>query len=219
MAGTTDSDAEFFSTIPWVASLLVQPTNVPFTPTCRQPPNPANPYATKDLFFRKSLNNADIIPHVIAFYEDPFSNRNAQEDSDEKGTRLLVKKGALICDLQAGTKGYHGSAHGGLIGTMIDEAMGAFIHVNYQVYTRVKSSAPDRIPMSALDMHGLAMVTANMNFHFKAPLPVPSIVLVEVKFNKIEGRKIFFDVEVRGEKGVVYATCLAMWVVLPVPKL
>ncbi|KAH6625927.1 HotDog domain-containing protein [Boeremia exigua] len=209
------SDQEFFSSIPIIQDLLARPENIRFTPTCRLKGEEAVNSKTKDQFFRHGLATTDLVPYAIAFYEDPFRRNSIPSPIGQKPhtqeLRLLIRKSTLVLSLQSGTVGFNGTAHGGLIATIIDEAMGSLILINHKVYSNLPSSTREKLSNKILDMYGLALFTAEMNVRFCAPLPTPRVVLVETVVKDIRGRKVFISVVVQGLDGTVYAMCDGMW--------
>ena len=124
----------------------------------------------------------------------------------------MISSSTIFFDLRPGTNGYNGTAHGGLIGALIDESMGSLIFINDALY---RSLAKSDVPGNVLDMDGMRMFTAEMNVKFKNPLPTPGIVAVEKKLRNIDGRKVRLFVTVKGERGDEYATCDGLWISVP----
>jgi acyl-coenzyme A thioesterase PaaI-like protein len=81
----------------------------------------------------------------------------------EKSIKGIVSFGTFI-------EGPPNCVHGGAIATILDSAMGAVIWNN-----------------------GHKAVTVNLNVNYKKFIPLESEVVIEVKLNKIEGRKIFVE--------------------------
>lgn len=211
---------EHFKTIPWCAELISAPELREFTPTCRQPHSDA-PVASRDQLFRKTLNHGDAIPNCIGLYQDPTKLSAAattEPKPPQDGPTLYIKAATLLFDLKPGVKGYNGSAHGGLISSMIDEAMGSLISINYLTQATLEAKG-GRLPPGTLDLNSTRVFTAGMNVRFQKPVPVPGAVAVTASFVRIEGRKIAFDVRVTGERGVEFARCDGLWLSLPLEKM
>ncbi|KAF2263092.1 hypothetical protein CC78DRAFT_534254 [Lojkania enalia] len=202
---------DYFQSIPWCAALLEKPGIVLYTPTCRLAPDANSALSTQDQFFRINLRHSDLIPYAIGVYEDPFFPTIISPSPTSSGLRLLIYSSTLMLDIRPGTNGYNGSAHGGLISTLIDEAMGSLIYINHKFYTEVEATQKEKMPSNVLNMHGVAMFTASMNVRFLKPLPTPQVVLVTASLNKIEGRKVYLDVEVKNGEGMKFASCEGMW--------
>ncbi|XP_013915523.1 PREDICTED: acyl-coenzyme A thioesterase THEM4-like [Thamnophis sirtalis] len=75
-------------------------------------------------------------------------------------------------------EGPSGFAHGGAIATILDSTVGgSVIFITHKV------------------------VTANLNINYKSPVALGSVVLVDSRVDKIEGRKIFASGEIRSADG------------------
>ncbi|KAK3938953.1 HotDog domain-containing protein [Diplogelasinospora grovesii] len=213
--------AQFFKSIPWCADLLSRPDVVPFIPTCRLEGEDAVRARTQDLLFRRSLNNAESVPHCIGFYRDPASATMSTQSTtlaSPLGTpTLYVNSASLLFDLRPGVNGFNGTAHGGLIASLIDEAMGSLILINHIVQGQHEKEGRS-LPPGTLDLNNLRVFTASMNVRFQKPVPTPRIVLVTATFVKTEGRKIFLDVRVEDENGIENARCDGLWLSLPLQK-
>lgn len=96
--------------------------------------------------------------------------------------------------------------------------MGSLIYINDVVYKQAQKQGRP-LSTSVLNMDGVAMFTASMNVKFRKPLATPQVVTVTATLNRIEGRKVFLDVEVKSGDGVVFATCEGMWMSVPRHKL
>ena len=213
------ADTAHFMSVPWCNDLISSPNLVLFTPTCRQPVSNA-PAASRDVFFRKSLKNDDAIPYAVGLYEDPENplGPGAASSKPQGAPALYVKSSTLLCELRPGLAGYSGFAHGGLISTLVDEAMGSLILINHLVQADIEKKGR-KLPEGTLDLNNTRILTASMNVRFQKPLPVASIVAVTARFVRSEGRKLLFDVKVKGERGQVFAQCDGMWASMPLQKM
>lgn len=206
---------EHFKTIPWCADIISAQELKEFTPTCRQPHSDA-PVASRDQLFRKTLNNDDAIPNCIGLYQDPSSP--SASDSAQDSLTLYIKSATLLFDLGPGVRGYNGSTHGGLIASLIDEAMGSLISINYLTQATLQAKGR-RLPPGTLDLNNTRVLTAGMNVRFQKQVPAPGAVAVTASVARIEGRKMSFDVRVHGEGGVEFASCDGLWLSLPLEKM
>ncbi|KAL2112316.1 hypothetical protein VUR80DRAFT_8003 [Thermomyces stellatus] len=214
------ADTEYFKSTPWCNDLISSPYLVLFTPTCRQPESNETG-ASRDQFFRKSLNHDNAIPHCIGLYHDPTKTPNGGRSAPEpsrEDPELYVKSASLLCDLRPGLNSYNGTAHGGLIATLVDESMGSLILVNHITQAALEEKG-HKLPEGTLDLNNTRVLTANMTVRFQKPLPTPSIALVTTTFVKTKGRKLFFDVRVTGEGGREYAQCDGLWISMPLQKI
>ncbi|KAH8912179.1 hypothetical protein BR93DRAFT_63947 [Coniochaeta sp. PMI_546] len=209
--------AQHYNSIPWCAALLGRPHVIPFIPTSRLLDDAAGHSPTQDQLFRKTLNKNDSIPYCIGFYQDPFSPTSSAQAS-QPGPKLLVKSCSVIFDLHPGVNGYNGTAHGGLITSLIDEAMGSLIFINHQVQTQEEAKGR-RLPPDVMDLNNIRFFTASMAVRFLKPLPTPQTVVVTASLNKIEGRKMSLDVTVEDKHHAAFAKCDGMWMSLPKGKM
>ncbi|KAJ9145343.1 hypothetical protein NKR23_g5380 [Pleurostoma richardsiae] len=213
-------DVDYFQSVPWAAALLAQPAVVPFTPISRLEGEMAVSSQTQDQLFRRSLNNDDTIPRCLGFYHDTARqviDAIAKEDPPTS-LRLLINSVSLFFDLQPGVNGFNGTAHGGLITSLMDEAMGSLLLVNSTVQATIQSE-DKALPQGILNLANLRVLTAAMNVRFQKPVKTPGLVLVTATFVKTEKRKIFLDVRLRDEHGIENACCDGLWMALPRRKL
>ncbi|KAH7374661.1 HotDog domain-containing protein [Plectosphaerella cucumerina] len=216
MLGSTD-DLDHFLSMPWCAALLNAPDVVPFTPTSRLEGDHATRSMTQDQLFRKSLNGSDTIPRCVGFYHDKTDQIIAEAASSPAPARLLVESISVLFDLQPGVNGFNGTAHGGLIASLIDEAMGSMFLVN-NVVQAIGGMRGGNVPPGIVDLSNLRVFTAGMDVRFQKPVRTPGVVVVTSSFVKTEGRKIFMDVRLTDEKGVENARCDAVWLSRPLEK-
>lgn len=104
----------------------------------------------------------------------------------------------VVCVFQGGPylQGMPRCLHGGAIATMIDATVG----------------------MSALIAGGIVM-TANLNINFKRPIPLCSVVLINSRLDKIEGRKLFFSCNVQSvDEKTVYTEATGLFLKLDPEK-
>ncbi len=94
-------------------------------------------------------------------------------------------EGGVVCRTSVADRfsGWRGVVHGGIVGTMLDEAMA---HA---------TAARQR-----------TMVTAELNVRLVKPLPVRTPVVVRARVTEARSRLVRAAGEVRGEDGQLYAT-------------
>lgn len=209
-----------FKSTPWCAKILSAPGIIPFPPPSRRDPNqlPTGSTPSQDQLFGRSLDNESGVPQFIGFYQDPFAATDSTSDSiAHPDLPFLTKSASLIFDLRPGVNGFNATVHGGFIAAMMDEAMGALLFQNDVINREAK--AQGLLPPSAKDFADLGYFTARMNVRLRRPIPTPSMVVVAATLDKVEGRKIFLSVVVRGETDEAYATCEGMWMSISKRKL
>lgn len=214
----SEADADHFRSIPWCAEFLAPPDVVLFTPTSRLEGEGASRAMTQDQLFRRSLNSSDTIPRCLGFFHDTTDQTVAEAASLTQPSRLPVESLSIFFDLRPGVNGFNGTAHGGLIASLIDEAMGSMFLVN-NVVQALSGMRDGNVPPGIVDLSKMRVFTAGMDVRFQRPVRTPGVVLVTAKFIRIEGRKIFMDVRLRDEEGIENARCDAVWSSRPPEKL
>ncbi|XP_042296993.1 acyl-coenzyme A thioesterase THEM4-like [Sceloporus undulatus] len=147
--------------------------------------------------------------HTLAHYPESVKQTYNLRD---KGTRLFLrnldtegmgfeyvmflnrseKKMAGVFQFGPYLEGPPGFAHGGSIATVLDTVLGSLaMCVTYRV------------------------MTANLNINYKSPTPLGSVVLVESKLDRVEGRKVFVTGEMRSVDGrTVHADATGLFIQL-----
>ncbi|XP_058016140.1 acyl-coenzyme A thioesterase THEM4-like [Ahaetulla prasina] len=108
----------------------------------------------------------------------------------------LEKKVAGVFQIGPYLEGPSGFAHGGAIATILDSMIGgSVIYVSSRV------------------------VTANLNINYKSPVALGSVVLVDTRVDKIEGRKIFASGEIRSTDGqTLHAEATGLFIEMQPPS-
>ena len=88
-----------------------------------------------------------------------------------------------------GTQGPPGHAHGGSMASVLDEVMGF-----------------------ACWVHGHPVLAAHIEVDFRAPLPIPTIVMAEGLVTVVDGRKISAAGVLKGRDGTIYAESTGLFV-------
>ncbi|GAM86222.1 hypothetical protein ANO11243_042340 [Dothideomycetidae sp. 11243] len=208
-----------FDDIDWCARLLNAPGTIVFPYWTRTAPTETSAIISlQHILFNKTLNNPDAVPHCIGFCEDPGNShtRNTTPHDTDISPRLVVPSATLIFDLQPGVNGANSTVHGGLIAALADESMGNYLVQNRELYQEF--SKHESIPAHIVDLANVVMFTVNMNVSLRKAISTPQVILVETRFRKIEGRKVFLDVFLTGEQGVEYARCEALWLTVAKEK-
>ena len=182
-----DEERDFFLSTPWCAKLLNDPDFIP----C---PTPSRKYksSTEDALFAETLKTSNTIPAVTTFYR-----KTAPEASHVEEVRMLVS-------LDYGVNGWQHIAHGGIIGAILDEAMGGLATFNTRLnaYQRSGEDAP-----AIADM-----VTAYLNVTYLKPVLTPQIVLVTASLKEIKGTKHYIDGEMKSADGTVFAKAESLFI-------
>ncbi|KAI1409806.1 HotDog domain-containing protein [Hypoxylon sp. FL1857] len=206
-----------FESVPWCGEVLRAPGVVPFVPCSRLDPQqlPEGALPSRDQLFRRLLDNDEGVPYILGFYRDPL----LQPESALKAANLpfLAPSISILFELRSGLSGFNAFAHGGFIGTMMDEVMGTLLFQNDLVNRDAK--AKGLIPASAKDFTTTGYVTAHMEISYRKPLVIPRIVVATATIDRSEGRKAYMNVVIKDGDDREYAIGRGTWISIPRPKL
>ncbi|KAK1050686.1 hypothetical protein LTR74_017001 [Friedmanniomyces endolithicus] len=172
-----DSKAAFLR-IPWAAALLNRPNVICRVPGSRQPKQ-----SLEDSLFAEILKTSRTINSCIAFYTKP-------SDSDGNITEV-----STLITIGDGMNGHPNILHGGIVASIIDEAMGILQSVNHERdhMTKVgKGLAHGESPPQAF-----GSFTATLHIKYLKPVHTPDSLLVTARYTKREGRKEWIHAEVK----------------------
>ena len=117
--------------------------------------------------------------------------------NNEKGLEMDFKKGKdneAVCEyvVQSEYQGYDGIVHGGIITTMIDEAMSKTIHY-----------------------HDKVAVTAEIKVRFKKSLMINTLITIQANISSTRGRFIEASGKITDTKsGTIYAVGTAKFIIV-----
>ena len=98
-----------------------------------------------------------------------------------------------------GINGHPGIMHGGIVSTIIDEAMGILQMVNYERdHLRAVGKG---LAEGELVPYGVGTFTAYLNVKFLKPVLTPGALIVTAKYIKRDGRKEWIYAEVKQRMG------------------
>ncbi|KAF4160323.1 hypothetical protein CNMCM6069_008673 [Aspergillus lentulus] len=152
---------------------------------------------TSDTFFNETLRTAKTIPHALAVARKEALNLR------DKAADEWVTGGAdqpdylLFVQLASGLNGYRDTVHGGVLASLLDEALGCCVEG-----FRQQLKAGERT----------ALYTANLNVSYRAPVASPGVYVVKAWLARRDGRKWFLEAQVVGEDGRVRADVKSLWV-------
>lgn len=202
-------DLDHFLSIPWTRTLLAAPSTKTFPLASRIP---LSRDGSQDVLVRRILNTSETMPHILGFYTSTLTPSSAPNSPN-----FLIPSCTLLFQLEEGLKGYNGITHGGFLGTLIDEAMGNLMVINRGLLSSLPSS--QRNSIDVLDWEANAMLTAGINIRYLKPLVLPATVAAVASLNRIEGRKVVFDVVIRGEgEGEMFVKAEGIWLSVPKEK-
>lgn len=182
------SDVEHFKSIPWCARHLAAPNLIVGRPLNRRL---GSGQAPADGLFGATLNTPDTIPSIVLFYPDPDATPAEPQPSIPE-VKTLVTLGPLV-------SGFGGVCHGGIVMTLLDEALSLLVQVNWK-RGAIKGNTQ--------------LMTAYLNTMFSKPVTVPGTFLVTARLDKVEGRKAFGSVWIEDEHGVTLTKAEGLFVMV-----
>lgn len=171
-----------FLRIPWTASLVSKPNLIIRVPGSRLPKA-----TNEDSLFATTLKTPSTVRSCISTYNRP--------EPDAKYIDLVSTFVTLGTDLD----GHPGILHGGIVASLIDEAMGILQSVNHErdhLMAVGKGLVDGELPAT-----GLGSFTAYLNIKFLRPVRTSAAVQIVAWYVKREGRKDFIEAEVRQNVG------------------
>ncbi|OQO03462.1 hypothetical protein B0A48_10126 [Cryoendolithus antarcticus] len=172
-AATADSIAPF-QRIPWTAKLLAQPDLVVRLPSSLVPKQ-----TNEDSLFATTLRTPLTLRDLVSTYKQPPS------------AEAIISDVTTFCTLGNGMDGHPGLLHGGIIGTLIDEAMGILQTANFErEYAR-------RLALGETPSKNMGSFTAYLNVQYLKPVRTGMAVVIVAKHVKREGRKDWITAEVK----------------------
>jgi acyl-coenzyme A thioesterase PaaI-like protein len=183
----------------WCLRLLSDPTLKPFGAISRQT-KPGN----ADSFIGETLATSDTISAWQSLYRVPLqsSSRSRADSPSLDQDRPVAGEIVNLLALGRGVNGHSNIAHGGLVGTILDDTLGSVVRLHL---------SPDK-----------SAFTAFLNISFRKPLATPSTVLCRAWLERTSGeRKLFLRGAIEDGEGQVFAEAEGLWVVVEreAPKL
>ena len=175
-------DREYFESITWCAKLIDDPNTV-----VTSSPSRDFKKSTEDSLFAETLKADGTINACLLFYKKPKSS-------------IIVDEIFMLLSLGRRLNGMPNFAHGGILATVIDEAMGSLFVINKE--SKATSGA----------------VTAYLNTSFIRPVATPAEILVTAKLTSIKGRKYYLQASITDKDEKSLAKGDALWWVKRNPR-
>ncbi|TKA77219.1 hypothetical protein B0A55_02574 [Friedmanniomyces simplex] len=172
-----DSKAAFLR-IPWAAALLNRPNVVCRVPGSRQPKQ-----SLEDSLFAEILKTPRTISSCVAFYAKP-----SDTDANIAEVSTLIAMGD-------GMNGHPNILHGGIVASILDEAMGILQSVNHERDHMTKVGKG--LAQGELPPQGFGSFTANLEIKYLKPVHTPDSLLVTARYSKREGRKEWIHAKIK----------------------
>ncbi|KAI0401946.1 HotDog domain-containing protein [Xylaria palmicola] len=181
-AKTMDTvDHAHFAGIPWCALHLQGDRIITRTPLCRTL-KPAN----EDSLFGDTLSSERGIVRMLQVYEGPSSQTGRIE-----GLKVFLT-------LASGLNGHANVCHGGLVMTILDEALSLLVGINQEHG----------------GISGKTFLTAYLNTSFVKPVWTPTTILARTCLTKVEGRKCFARGTMEDEHGAILARADSLFILV-----
>ncbi|KAK4987483.1 hypothetical protein LTR50_004615 [Elasticomyces elasticus] len=191
-SSASEADIAYFSSRPAFHALLQSPTLELRTPSSRDPKS-----STEDSLFAQTFYTPSTIHAALSYYERPAPSA-AQIESV---TTLLALGEAL--------NGFPHLLHGGVVASILDEAMGILLSLNQE---RAHFRAVAEGKRDGGVPEALGCFTAELKVVYVRPVRTPGVVVARAWFVRREGRKTWIWAEVRDEGGEVKAKGEALFV-------
>ncbi|GAB7362077.1 hypothetical protein MBLNU230_g2111t1 [Neophaeotheca triangularis] len=177
-----DDSKATFQRIPWTAALINRPDTICRVPGSREPKS-----TFEDSLFAETLKTNRTVRSCLSFYQRPSAEATHVEE-----VSTMMTTGT-------GMDGHPGIMHGGIVASVIDEAMGVLLNVNHErdhLVAVEKGLAEGEIPSS-----GFPSFTAELKVKYLKPVKTPAPLIAIAKYEKREGRKMWITAEVRQRIG------------------
>lgn len=185
MTASTDPDEDYFRSIPWCAKLMDDP-NYLMRPTDSR----VYKASTEDSLFAETLKTHSTIRAYVTLFKRPVA-----------GVARVDEARALF-SLGDGINGYSHVCHGGIVATMMDEAMGSLVWKNKDLLSGPKH----------------ATLTVDLKITFLAPIQTPQVIVVISQMRRIKGRKCYVDGTIQDGNGTPLAKSESLWIAVPKRK-
>ncbi|KAK4099155.1 hypothetical protein N658DRAFT_508995 [Parathielavia hyrcaniae] len=202
----------YFRAIPWCAAHLSPPPGYRDAKLVIAQPLTRRLSATSEhSLISRVLNNPRAIPAYIIFYtappQSPTPTSSAPRPSPIQETHpgLIREVGALVA-LGPQLSSWAGVCHGGVVATLLDDAMAQIMVLNNE--------------SGVFATGGVPVVTSRLETRFLKPVRTgtaaqgANVVLVTARLVRVEGRKCLLEAEIKGEAGEVLARGESVFVAL-----
>ncbi|KNG81377.1 hypothetical protein ANOM_010162 [Aspergillus nomiae NRRL 13137] len=148
------------------------------------------------------MNTPNMFPHILAFIRKEIlrSNRPTWENRDREQTGPDI---ILLVHLGSGGNGFRDTVHGGVLGALLDEALGCCIESWACQLDKSEPASSETRPR---------LYTASLNISYHALAESPGIILVHAWLKGRQGRKWFLAAKILGDDNRTRAEASALWV-------
>ncbi|KAF7718374.1 Uncharacterized protein PECH_001030 [Penicillium ucsense] len=223
----------------WANTLISSPDYTAITTDSRRP-KPSG----EDTFFGATIATPTTIPHVLTLQRQhlttPLSAPPTWLPATKEDAAALKKSGAaptpganpadiiMIYDLGgAGVAGHPSTVHGGVVATMIDEAMSLAVAAHASGPGAGTTGGEGPSPSGERNPRG-KLFTSQLDVRYKKPVVTPQLLVVRARVVARVGRKYWVRAQAVQEdeagagghlewtkRKVVKADSMAFWIVVP----
>ncbi|KAK4569714.1 hypothetical protein LTR86_002682 [Recurvomyces mirabilis] len=172
-----DTKAAFLC-IPWAAHLIDRP-NIIF----RVPGSRNSKSSTEDSLFAEVLKTPRTITSCISFFTKPADDG---EKIEEVSTLILVGDGM---------NGHPSILHGGIVASILDEAMGILQNANHDRAHLMRVGKG--FDSGESPPQGISSFTATLTVNYLKPVHTPGSLICTARYTKREGRKEWIHAEIK----------------------
>ncbi|QIW99470.1 hypothetical protein AMS68_004988 [Peltaster fructicola] len=192
-----DAAKEFFS-IPWTAAYLDKPNICWYVSSSRYRKS-----SNEDALFGQTFNSVETIGSCITVYEQPLPDA------------VQINEVHTLMSIGTALDGWPRILHGGIVATVIDEAMGILLGTQMDFHR--KNPGRNDGPNCNMSVKGGGSFTATLNIAYKNPVRTPKPLVVTTRYVKRQGRKDWIYAEIRqfddtAGKEIVCATGEALFI-------
>lgn len=220
---------DHFRTNPWTASLLSSKAYYPVQTWSRL----RKPSTGEDGYFAETLATPSTIPHCLTLRQRdvPVPPTNPPlwppvTATPNSAPHILPPDVIMLVSFGTpGICGHPATAHGGVVATLIDEAMSLAVALQPAASaTQTSSATSERKDGNAQDHPRGHIYTAQLDVRFKKPVSAPGVLIVRAKVVARVGRKYWVRAQVVQEEDdeagghlewtkrkVVKADAMAFW--------
>jgi acyl-coenzyme A thioesterase PaaI-like protein len=176
-------DLEHFQSIPWCAALLSAP-GFKHTETFSRTVKAHN----EDTLFGQTLKSDNTISHAHSVYLASATK-----------TPAPILEVRTLVTLSTGMNGGPNALHGGMITTLMDDAMGTLLKLNRDAEVRGRAAFG---------------VTAKINVRFRKLMLTPGTYCVGARVSKVDGKKVRLEGWVRDQDNDICVTSESLWILV-----
>lgn len=206
------ADLDFFSTIPCARPYLSASAYKPIPSYSRQTKRDD----TSETLLSNTINSPDTIHHLLllAKHREKSAQRDwiarlDNNDSIETETETATKGGetepdlVTLVHLGSGLNGFRDTLHGGILATLLDEALGLCVEGCRAVAADLEGEGEGQ---------RTELLTAELTMSYRAPVSTPGVLVIETWVKRRRGRKWFLEGRVVGEDGKVRTEARGLWI-------